>query len=158
MYELLLLLALILLAVVIFKTGMHKMILDILDGHAEKVRTELDEAKSLREEAQKLLADHQTKLAGGEEQAKKISAQAEAETKRLIERHQTDLQASLKRREEQALARIAQEETKALQDVRNRTANLAILTTGHLLREKMAGGDGKSLLDGAISEVSQKLA
>jgi len=158
MSELLLLLALILLAIVIYKTGMHKMILDILDGHADKVKAELDEAKALREEAQQLLANHQGKLSGGEEQAKKIVAQAEAETTRLVERHKAELQASLKRREEQAIARIAQEETKALQDVRNRTANLAILTTGHLLREKMAGNDGKSLLDKAIGEVSQKLA
>lgn len=158
MYELLLLLALILLAVVIYKTGMHKMILDILDGHAEKVRTELDEARALREEAKTLLADHQNKLAGGEEHAKKIAAQAEAETKRLVERHKAELKASLKRREDQALARIAQEEAKALQDVRNRTANLAVQTTSRLLREKMVGSEGKSLLDGAIAEVSQKLA
>ena len=136
MYELLLLLALIILGVVVYKTGLHKMILDLLDGHADKVRAELDEAKSLREEAQKLLADHQSKLAGGEEHAKKIAEQAEAETKRMVERHKADLQASLKRREDQAMARIAQEEAKALQDVRSRTAQLAVQTTGRLLREK----------------------
>jgi F-type H+-transporting ATPase subunit b len=158
MYELLLLLALIILGVVVYKTGLHKMILDLLDGHADKVRAELDEAKSLREEAQKLLADHQSKLAGGEEHAKKIAEQAEAETKRMVERHKADLQASLKRREDQAMARIAQEEAKALQDVRSRTAQLAVQTTGRLLREKMAGKDGKSLLDDAIGEISQKLA
>lgn len=158
MYELLLLLALIILGVVIWKTGLHKMITDMLDGHADKVRAELDEARALREEAAKLLSEHQTKLAGGEEHAKKIAAQAEAETKRLMERQQAELKASLKRREEQAMARIAQEEAKALQEVRNRTANLAILTTGRLLRDKMAGDQGQSLLDGAIKEVSQKLA
>lgn len=158
MEYLLLLLALIILGVVIWKTGMHNMILGMLDDHAEKVRAELDEAKKLREEAQQLLADHQTKLADGEEHAKKIREQAEAETKRLVERHKAELKASLKRREDQALARIAQEEAKALQDVRNRTANLAILTTGHLLREKMAGDQGEQLLDGAIKEVGQKLA
>jgi F-type H+-transporting ATPase subunit b len=158
MYELMLWVALILLGIIIYKTGMHNMILGALDGHADKVRAELDEAKSLREEATKLLADHQSKLAGGEEHAKKIAEQAEAEVKRLMERHKTDLAVSLKRREDQAIARIAQEEAKALQEVRSRTANLAILTTSRLLREKMAGDDGKSLLDGAIGEVSQKLA
>ncbi|MGI9511088.1 MAG: F0F1 ATP synthase subunit B [Geminicoccaceae bacterium] len=158
MLELLLLLALIILGVVIWKTGLHNMILGLLDGHAEKVRAELDEAKKLREEATSLLAEHQTKLSGGEEQAAKIAAQAETETKRMVERHQAELKASLKRREEQAMARIAQEEAKALQDVRNRTADLAIRTTGRLLSDKMAGAQGKSLLDDAIGEVSQKLA
>ncbi|MGI9484415.1 MAG: F0F1 ATP synthase subunit B [Geminicoccaceae bacterium] len=158
MLEFLLLLALIILGVVIWKTGMHNMILGALDGHADKVRNELDEAKKLREEATSLLAEHQQKLAGGESQAKKIAAQAEAEAKRLMERHEADLKASLKRREEQAVARIAQEEAKALQEVRNRTADLAIRTTGRLLADKMAGAQGKSLLDDAIGEVSQKLA
>lgn len=158
MYELLLLLALVILGYVIYKTGAHKMITGMLDGHADKVKTELDEAKKLREEAQTLLAEHQRKLSGGEDQAKKIITQAEAETKRMLERHKADLQASLKRREEQAMARIAQEEAKALQDVRDRTANLAIRTTGHLLANKVAGAEGKSLLDGAIEEVSRKLA
>ncbi|MEM7043516.1 MAG: F0F1 ATP synthase subunit B [Pseudomonadota bacterium] len=154
----LLLLALIILGVVIWKTGLHNLILNMLDGHADKVRAELDEAKKLREEGQKLLADHQSKLAGGEEHAKKIAEQAEAETKRMIERHKAELDASLKRREEQAMTRIAQAEAKALQEVRNRTADLAIRTTGRLLAEKMAGDQGKSLLDDAIGEVSRKLA
>ena len=158
MYELLLLLALILLAVVIYKTGLHNMILGLLDGHADKVRAELDEAKRLREEGQELLAEHQSKLAGGEEHAKKIAAQAEAEAKRLVERHKVELEASLKRREEQAMVRIAQAEAKALQEVRNRTADLAIRTTGRLLADKMAGKPGEALLDDAIGEVSQKLA
>jgi len=158
MYELLLLLALIILGVVIYKTGMHNMILGILDGHADKVRAELDEAKRLREDGQELLAEHQSKLAGGEEHAKKIAAQAEAEAQRLVERHRAELEASLKRREEQAVARIAQAEAKALQEVKSRTADLAIRTTGRLLADKMAGKPGEALLDDAIGEVSQKLA
>ena len=158
MYELLLLLALVILGFVIYKTGAHKMITGMLDGHAAKVKAELDEAKKLREDAQILLAEHQRKLSGGENQAKKIIEQAEAEAKRMLQRHQAELQASLKRREEQAMARIAQEEAKALQDVRNRTANLAIRTTGRLLADKIAGPQSKVLLDNAINEVSQKLA
>lgn len=158
MLELLLLLALVILGVVIYKTGFHNMILGALDGHAEKVRAELDEAKRLHEEAQKLFAEHQRKLSGGEDQAKKIVEHAKAEAERMVERHKAELQASLKRREEQAMARIAQEEAKALQEVRDRTATLAIRTTGRLLADKVAGRQGKSLLDGAIKEVSQKLA
>ena len=158
MYELLLALALVILFFVIYKTGAHKMILGALDGHADKVRAELDEAKKLREEAQVLLAEQQRKLASGEEHAQRIQEQAEAEAKRMLERHQRELEASLKRREEQAMARIAQEEAKALQDVRNRTANLAIQTTGRLLSDKVAGAQGQTLLDVAIDEVSRKLA
>ncbi len=157
-YNLLLLLALVILGYILIKTGAHKMVLGFLDDHANKVRSELDEAKKLREEAQNLLAEQQKKISGGEDQAKKIVEQAETEANRMLERHKAELDASLKRREEQAMARIAQEEAKALQDVRARTAQLAIKTTGKLLADKLTGAGGKSLLDGAIEEVGRKLA
>jgi F-type H+-transporting ATPase subunit b len=158
MLELLLLLALVILGVVIYKTGAHKIITDMLDNHAKKVRSELNEARQLREEAQILLAEHQRKLSKGEDHARKIVEHAEAEARRMLERHESELQACLKRREEQAMARIAREEAKALQDVRERTARLAIRTTGRLLADKVTGEKGKSLLDDAIEEVSRKFA
>ena len=92
MLEALLFLALIILGVVIWKTGLHNMILGMLDGHAEKVRAELDEAKKLREEATSLLAEHQRKLSGGEDQAGKIADHAEIETKRMVERHEAEFE------------------------------------------------------------------
>jgi F-type H+-transporting ATPase subunit b len=158
MLELLLLLALIILVVVIYRTGLHKMILGALDGHAARVRAELDEAKRLREEAQSLLAEHQRKLSSGEDQAKDIVAQAKAENERMMARHAAELKASLKRREDQAMARIAQEEAQALQEVRARTASLAVQTTRRLLVDQVSDKHGKALLDNAIEEVSQKLA
>ena len=62
------------------------------------------------------------------------------------------------RRTEHALARIAQEEARALQDVRNRAATLAIRTTERLLREQVDGQQAQALLDDAIAEVGRKLS
>ena len=42
--------------------GVHKKIGSALDARAEKISAELDEAKSLREEAQALLASYQLSL------------------------------------------------------------------------------------------------
>ena len=64
MLELLLLAALIILIAIVYKP-LSRMILGALDGHAAKVRAELEQAKRLREEAQMLLAEQQRKLAAG---------------------------------------------------------------------------------------------
>ena len=132
------LLALVILIAIIYKP-LSKVILGGLDGHAAKVRAELDAAKRLREEAQSLLSGYQRQLASGEDQARAIVEHARAETERQVERHRAELEASLRRRTEQAMGRIAQEEARALQEMRAHAATLAIRTTERLLRERIDG-------------------
>jgi F-type H+-transporting ATPase subunit b len=157
MLELWLLIALIILIVVIYKP-LTRTIFGALDGHSAKVRGELEEAKRLREEAQSLLASHQRQLVSGGDQASAIVEHARVETERQIERHRVELEASLRRRTEHALARIAQEEARALQEVRSYAATLAIRATERLLREQLDRQQAQALLDGAIEEVGRKLA
>jgi F-type H+-transporting ATPase subunit b len=149
--------ALIILIALIYRP-LSRIIVGALDGHAVKVRAELDEAKHLREEAQSLLAGYQRQLVSGEGQARAIVEHARAETERQIERHHAELEASLKRRTEQVIGRIAQEEARALQELRAYAATLAIRTTERLLRERVDGPHAQALLDGAIEQVGRKLS
>jgi F-type H+-transporting ATPase subunit b len=157
MLELLLLVALLILIAIIYKP-LTRAVFGTLDGHAAKVRAELDAAKRLREEAQSLLAEHQRRLAAGEDQAQAIARHAEAEVQRQTERHRVELEAALQRRTEQAMDRIAREEARALQEVRTQAATLAIRTTEQLLADQLDGGRAQALLDEAIAEVGRKLS
>jgi F-type H+-transporting ATPase subunit b len=157
MLEIWLLIALAILIAAIWKP-LSRTILGALDGHAGKVRAELDEAKRLREEAQSLLAEHKRQLAAGQDHARGISEHARREAQRQDERHQAELEASLARRTEQALGRIAQEEARAVQDVRKHAATLAIRTTRRLLADQVDSDHAQVLLDGAIGEVSRTLS
>lgn len=157
MIEFWLLISLIILGAIIYKP-IRRAILGGLDGHAARVRTELEEAKRLREEAQGLLAEHRRQLARGEEQAQAIVEHAKADAKRQTERHRQELEASLRRRTELAQARVAQEEARAIQELRAYTASLAIRTTERLLAEEMDGQQANALVDQAIAEVGRKLA
>lgn len=129
-----------------------------LDGHAEKVRGELEEAKRLREEAQTMLAEQQRQLASGEDQARSIVERARAEAKRQTERHREELEASLRRRTELAKARIAQEEGRAIHELRAYTATLAVRTTERLLADQVDAEQQAAFVDQAIQEVGRKLA
>jgi F-type H+-transporting ATPase subunit b len=149
--------ALVILIALIYRP-LSRIIIGALDGHTVKVRAELDAAKRLREEAQSLLAGYQRQLVSGEDQARAIVEHARAETERQIERHHAELEASLKRRTEQVLGRIAQEEARALQELRAYAATLAIRTTERLLRERVDGPHAQALLDGAIEQVGRKLS
>jgi F-type H+-transporting ATPase subunit b len=156
MEELWLLISLIILFAIVYKP-LRRVILQVLDGHAEKVKKELDEAKQLREEAQHLLAEHQRRLASGEQQARAIVEHARTEVRRMTERHRDELEHSLRRRTELAEARIAQEEARAVAALRAYTARLAIRTTERLLAEQVDGTQAQTLIDDAITQVGRRL-
>ncbi len=157
MLELILLACLVLLVVVVWKPVKNG-VLGTLDGRAEKIRHDLDEAQRLHEEAKAMLAKYERQLHEGEKLAADITADAERQRQRFEERMRTDYEAALKRRTELAVERIQQEEGQAVQEVRARAADLAIRTTRRILADKVGGQEAQSLVKGAIEEVRRKLA
>lgn len=157
MLELWLLVALILLILCIWKPA-NKAILGGLDNRAERIRNDLDEARRLHEEAKALLAKHQDKLNDGAVHADQIIHQAEEEASLLKKRMNSEFDAVIERRRQQAEERIAEEEARAVRDVRRRAADLAARTTRKLIAERMDGEVAQATMRDAIGEVQRKLA
>jgi F-type H+-transporting ATPase subunit b len=128
-----------------------------LDDRAEKIRLDLDRAAKLRTDAQALLAEYQQKQRDALKEAEAILAQAKADAERLSAQAAADLEATLKRREQMALQRIAQAEQQALAEVRAAAVDIAIAATGKLLGEKLDAAEQDALVDGAIKELQGKL-
>lgn len=157
MIELMLLLSLVLFFIAIRKPFKEK-VLGALDSRSEKIRHELDEAQRLHEEAKAMLARYQRQLHEGEKLAEEIIARAETERQRMEARMRADLEALNERRTQQALERIAQEEARALAEVRARAADLAVRATREVMTERLSGDQAGKLMQGAIEEVTRKLA
>lgn len=157
MLEVMLLLATIVFFVLVWKP-FKTSVLGALDARAEKIRTELDEAQRLHEEAKALLAKYQRQLHEGETLASEILGQAEAQRQRFEEKMRADYEAAVARRTQLAMERIAQEEARALQEVRSRAADLAVRTTRRLLVEKVGPAEAQALVQSSIEQVKRKLA
>ena len=128
-----------------------------LDERAAKIKLDLERAAKLRTDAQALLAEYQQKQRDALKEAEAIMAQAKADAERLSQQAAADLEASLKRREQMALQRIAQAEQQAVADVRAAAVDIAIAATGKLLGEKLDAAKQDALIDGAIKELQGKL-
>lgn len=129
----------------------------MLDARANKIRAELDEAQRLREEAQALLASYQRRQRDAEKEAEEIVSHAKEEAERLRRQGAADLEASLKRREAQAVERIAQMEAAAVQEVRTLTVDLAIAASRKLLSENLPQSQQDALVAQAIDELPKHL-
>lgn len=128
-----------------------------LDARAAKIKARLDEAARLREEAQEMLATYQRKQRDAMKEAEEIIAHAKAEAERLAAQAAKDLDASLKRREAQAMDRIAQAEASALREVQNVAVEVAVSAARQVLASSITADQAAKLVDGAIAELPQKL-
>ncbi len=128
-----------------------------LDQRIGRIREEVEEAQRLREEAQSALASYQRRQREAIREAENIIAHAREEAERAKIQAEAELADSIKRREQQAVEKIALAETAAMAEIRDRAVELAIAATGRLLADKMAGKAGDNAVSAAIKELPDKL-
>ena len=124
-----------------------------LDKRSEDIRNNLDEAKTLREEAQNELQKYQRLQREATDQAKEIIANAEKAALQIEEAAKKNAEASIKRRKDQAEAKIKALEAEATHDIRNRAAQLATAAAADLIRENMDQVAANNLLKADIEAI-----
>ena len=127
-----------------------------LDQRADAIRKQLDETQNLREEAQAALASYQRQQRDALAEADEIVAQAKADVERLKVQAENVLTATIKRREEQAVERIAQAEATAIKDVRDQAIELAIGVATKIITEKMTKTVQNELVKDASEDLIKK--
>jgi F-type H+-transporting ATPase subunit b len=129
-----------------------------LDARTAAIRGELDQARTLRAEAQALLDQARARQEQAARDAAEIveSAQEEAETMRR--EAEAELSRSLAAREAQAMDRIALAEQSAIQSVRARAVDIAIRAATDLVAQTLDGDGAQALIDHAIDELPRRAA
>jgi F-type H+-transporting ATPase subunit b len=128
-----------------------------LDRRAERIGGAIAEAETLREEAEKMLADYKRRQREALGEAEHILAHARAETERIAVQAGRNLEAQIERHEQLALARIAQAEQAAVAAVRNQAVDLAIAASAVVLRQELDEKRSAELIDRSLAEVASKL-
>lgn len=137
--------------------GVHKTILSALDARSKKISEDLDEARALREEAQKVLADYERKRREAEGEAQAIVAAAQTEAERIAVEAKQKSEDFVARRTKMAEAKIAQAETQAVAEVRAIAADTAVKAAGQVLKKSAKGKKGDELVTKGLKEVRTKL-
>ena len=129
----------------------------ILDTRAEGIKSELDEARALREEAQTILASYERKQKEAQDQVQRIVATARDEAARAAEEAKADLEKSIARRIAAAEDQIASAEAGAVKDVRDRAISIAVAAAKEVMAKQMTAASGAKLIDDAITQIETKL-
>src|SRR5689334_20708999 len=137
--------------------GVHKKVTEALDHRATRIKGELDDARKLREEAEKLVAQYRAKREGAVKEANEIVAAAQAEAERIAAEAKVRMEDFVARRTKMAETKIAQAEAQALADVRAAAADAAVAAAAKVLSETVRGQTAETLIGQGIAEVRQKL-
>jgi F-type H+-transporting ATPase subunit b len=137
--------------------GVHRTIFTALDHRSERIKAELDDARRLKDEAAKVLAEYKARRASAEREAEDIVTNARAEAERIAADAKAKMEDFVARRTRTAENKIALAEAQALADVRAAAAEAAVTAATTILSQSVKGQVADDLLAKGIAEVRQKL-
>ncbi|HEY4192615.1 MAG TPA: F0F1 ATP synthase subunit B [Mesorhizobium sp.] len=128
-----------------------------LDTRGARIRSELEEARTLREEAQALLAEYQKKRKEAEQEAGAIVEAARREAEILASEAHQRTEDYVARRTALAEQKIGQAERDAIAEVRSSAVDLAVEAARKLLASHADAKAGADLFKASLQEVKSKL-
>lgn len=134
-----------------------KKITSALDAKIASIASEIDTAEKLRAETQALLADIQQKQRDAQAEADRIVAAAKQSALQIQQSANAELEEAMVRREAQLVERLKRVEEKALADIQNHAAALALQATREIVTKSMDAKTSGNLIDQAVASVSKHL-
>ncbi|HWD12712.1 F0F1 ATP synthase subunit B [Pseudochrobactrum sp. sp1633] len=128
-----------------------------LDERAANIAKELDEARTLREEAQALLAEYHRKRKEAEKEAGEIVAAAQREASSLLSEAKAKSEDYIVRRNKLAEQKIAQAESDAVNQVRASAVEIAVAAAGTLIANKMDAKTAGEMFKASLDQVKTNL-
>jgi F-type H+-transporting ATPase subunit b len=142
---------------VLLYLGVHKKLAAALDARAATIAKELDEAKRLREEAEKVLADYKRKQGDAVKEAEAIVSLAAKEAEILAAETRRSMNEHFERRMKLAEDKIARAEAEALREVRAAAADAAVAAAQSLIAKSLTPETADKLVKQGIDALKGKL-
>lgn len=135
---------------------LYRPILRMMDQRRERIRTDLDEARELREAAERDRATYQRQLEQVRDESRAMLDEASgvAERIRAEARQQADEERA--RAVERAREAIQRERDHAIAELRREVADLAIDAASQVIRRDLDGPEQRRLVEEALAEVESR--
>ena len=130
-----------------------KMLTSGLDAGIAEIKKQLDEAKTLRAEAEALRKEYADKIANAEKDAAAMLEHAKHEAEAIIAKAEADTTALIGRREKMAEDKIGAAERGAIADLQAKAAQAAAVAARSIIADKHTAKADKALIDEAIAGI-----
>jgi F-type H+-transporting ATPase subunit b len=142
----------VLLVIAVWK-GAHKMVTSGLDAKIADIKSQLEQARTLRAEAEALRKEYADKIAGAEKDAAAVLEHAHHEAEAIIAKAEADTTEVIARREKMAQDKIGSAERIAVAELRAKAARAAADAAQGLIRSNYSAHADRSLVDRSIGAI-----
>ena len=115
----------------------------VLDDNINKIKGQIDEAESLKEEAKSNLANQEKKLADSKTEIQSMINDATSVADRKVKKSNEDLESFLKIKRKNTSDKIKQMKSQALKDIKNTSVEIAVESAERVIKNSL----DKSKLD-----------
>ncbi|MEO1731497.1 MAG: hypothetical protein AAFR64_12245 [Pseudomonadota bacterium] len=129
------------------------MLMSGLDDKIAEIKQQLEEAKTLRAEAEAIRDEYAAKIASAEKDAEAMMEGAKAEADAILAKAEADSEKMVERRQRMAEDKIAAAEREALDAVRARAVEAAAVASRSLIAERHDKSADSKLADEVISQL-----
>jgi F-type H+-transporting ATPase subunit b len=137
--------------------GVHKKIASALDARAATIAKELEQARRLREEAEKVLADYRRKQGEAVKETEAIINLASKEAEILAAETRRSMKEHFDRRIKLAEDKIGRAEAEAMREVREAAADAAVTAAQTVIAAKLTPDAADKLVKQGIDALKGKL-
>lgn len=132
-------------------------ILTTLEQREQTIRHSLEEAQRARQEAERLLAQHQQMLADANREVLRLLEQGREEAERLRVSMTEQAREEAQRLTDVARREIGRERQLAMQELKKTAADLALAAAGRLLHTAMTGEDHRRLVTDFLEHFPERI-
>ena len=151
----------VLLGFVIFVALVYKKVTGVvtekLDERSDAIRNQIEEARTLREEAQAMLAQYQRQQRDADKTAAEIVSGAKRQASDLLKQAQADAEAAGERQKKIAETRIQHMEAQAVAEVRAVAAEVAVQATRSVIEQQLDDAKASDILADSIEKLPARL-
>jgi len=140
-----------------FYLGVHKKVAVALDARSAAIAKEIDEARSLREEAEKVLADYRRKQGDAAKEAEGIVELAGKEASAMAAETARTMKEQFERRMKLAEEKIDRAEADAVREVRAAAADAAVLAAQMVIADRLTPEMADKFVKQGIDALKSKL-
>jgi F-type H+-transporting ATPase subunit b len=132
-------------------------VLRALDARSDAIRAQLEQAETLRKEAEALLAQYQQRYNAILAEAEAMVTATREDVRLMKERAETELNATIERRRAQAEESIAQMETKARREIMESMVDIASANARQLMVQQLDTMKEDPTVAQVISQIQRNL-
>ena len=129
-------------------------ILETLETRERKIRESLDQAEQNRAAAEQKLKEYEAKLQVASKEVETILSEAKQKAQRLLDENEQRLRVESQRIKEEATQDIERERRKAIQEIKNQSAELAILVAEKVIGRSLSDADHHRFAQEALAAVA----